>query len=153
MIDWKGGGGIGTAGTLMKLIRLLGPGGVVAAALLVACGGGGGTEYITFAGVQVDPTCSYVVDELAVKFRDDAPSKDVLNVLSGYGARRIKEDVDLGGAWIVEVDPDDRESLRRALEGRAGVESVETVGFTHSPGTDPQGFNPCRTPVSQSEVP
>ncbi|MDO8613618.1 MAG: hypothetical protein Q7R32_12480 [Dehalococcoidia bacterium] len=138
----------------MKLAGLLGPGAVVGALLLVACGGDGGkTEYITFAGVQVDPTCSYVVDELAVKFTDDAPPEGVLNVLSRYDARRIKEDIDLGGAWIVEVDPDDREGLRRALDGRAGVEGVEAVGFTHRPGADPQGFNPCGTPVSQSEVP
>jgi len=140
----------------MKLAVLLGPGAVVGALLLVACGGGGGggkTEYITFAGVQVDPTCSYVVDELAVKLTDDAPPEEVLNVLSRYDARRIKEDVDLGGGWIVEVDPDRRESLRRALDGRAGVEGVETVAFTHRPGSDPQGFNPCGTPVSQSEVP
>ena len=141
----------------MKLASLLWLGAVVGALLSAACGGGGGgggkTEYITFAGVQVDPTCSYVVDELAVKFTDDAPPAEVLNVLSRYDARRIKEDVDLGGGWIVEVDPDRRESLRQALDGRAGVESVETVGFTHQPGTDPQGFNPCGTPVSQTEVP
>ena len=140
----------------MKWNHLLGSGAVVGALLLVACGGGGGgakTEYITFAGVQVDPTCSYVVDELAVKFTDETPPEEVLNVLSRYDALRIKEDVDLGGGWIVEVDPDRRASLRRALAGRAGVEGVETVGFTHRPGADPQGFNPCGTPVSLSEAP
>src|SRR3990172_5657545 len=136
----------------MKFTRLLGPGAAAGVLLLVACGGGGGgggdggTEYVTFAGVKLDPTCSYVVDELAVRFTDDAPPEEVLNVLSRYDAHRIKEGRDLGGGWIVEVDPDDREGLRRALDGRAGVEAVETVGFTHDPGADPQGFNPCGTP-------
>ena len=142
----------------MKWTHLLGPGAVVGALLLVACGGGGGgggakTEYVTFGGAKLDPTCSYVVDELAVRFTDDAPPEEVLNVLSRYDAHRIMEDRDLGGAWIVEVDPDDREGLRRALEGRAGVESVETVSFGIDPGPDPERFNACGTPVSQTEVP
>ena len=111
---------------MRKLLALL----VLGVTITAACGGDGevGSKEGQPSATQIlraDPTCNCVADHVIVKFKGDKPTKEVLAILSRYGAYRIREDLNLGGAWLLWVDSGEREALLGALQSHQGVEYAE----------------------------
>ncbi len=75
---------------------------------------------------EADPSDEIAIDEqLIVKFIDDSISADVQAILDQYDAVRIRPDLDLGGAWLLRVDPEKRAKLIEELGSHLDVEYAE----------------------------
>ena len=87
-----------------------------------------GEDYIHLGDWLVDPTCSFIADQVIVHFKDNRPSDEALGIISDHGARRIE--LSRRGLWLLKVDPDEREDLIEALAENPAVEYAErnTVG-------------------------
>ena len=124
------------AGLVLGILLVLG-------AVAVACDGGKVTREtpITSEEINVDPTCRFIADEVIVKFKGDQPTEEVLEIISDYDAHRIREDLDVGGSWLLRVPEDKRDQLREALDRNPAVEYAELNGLMFA---DPRyGEDPC----------
>lgn len=73
----------------------------------------------------IDQECDCVANELLVKFTSLEPSDQVEEILARFDAHRIKENFDLGGAWVLEVPRESREDLLAALANHPEVDYAE----------------------------
>ena len=101
---------------------------------------------ILWGGWLVDPTCSFIADQVIVQFKGNRPTDEALGIISNHGAQRIE--VGLSGVWLLKVDPDEREALIEALAENPAVEFASRNGV----GSIPE-IEPCdsltATPLSQ----
>ena len=111
-------------------------------AVVAACGGGPGVPSSEREPreLTLDESCQFIADEVAVHFKDGAPTTDVRAIVSESGAS-VRREFDLPGTWVLKVDPDKRDRLREALERSPDVESAELVPpLFADPG---YGDDPC----------
>ena len=94
-----------------------------------------GEDYVHLGDGLVDPTCSFMADQVVVKFRDSEPTDEVLMIISDHGAHAIKTSPRIG--WLLEVDPDEREDLIEALSESPGVEYASRNGLASVPERRP----------------
>ena len=95
--------------------------GLLALVALAAACNDSGESYILLHGTPVDPTCSFVASQVVVRFKDERPTALALTMMSEHGAERIKVSP-YSGAWLLKVDPDERDDLIEALSRDPGVE-------------------------------
>ena len=82
-----------------------------------------GEDYIRLGDRLVDPTCSFIADQVVVQFRGNGPGHEALEIIANHGARAIETSARVG--WLLEVDPDEREDLIDALSADPAVEYAE----------------------------
>ncbi len=73
----------------------------------------------------IDEECDCVANEIIVLFSNPEPSGEVQEILNRFNAVRIKENFDLGGAWVLQVPRENREGLLAELVDREDVEYAE----------------------------
>jgi len=83
---------------------------------------------------KVDPTGSFIEDELVVKFKKDLPQNAKEGILSSHQASTLKEG--RSEATLIKVDPSKRETVLRALAKNPKVEYVHEnqVGYVQEGG-------------------
>jgi len=119
----------------MGLLGLLA---VVAAALMVVRSTPDEPEEgnILLAGALVDPTCSFIADQVIVHFKDNRPTEEALEIiLLDHGARPMR--FQRSGSWLLKVDPDKREDLIEALAENPAVEFASRNEVGGEPGIEP----------------
>ena len=94
-----------------------------------------GQDYIHLGEWLVDPTCSFIADQVVVKFRDSEPTDEVLMIISDHGAHAIETNPRIG--WLLEVDPDEREDLIEALSESPAVEYASRNSLVSVPERRP----------------
>jgi hypothetical protein len=116
---------------------------LVLGAVAAACDGGNlEREPPNISGeMNLDPTCRFIADELVVKFKGDQPTEEALKIIAEHDAHRIRQDLNMGGSWLLRVPEDRRDQLREALERNPAVEYVELNWLAV---LDPRsGVDPC----------
>lgn len=83
---------------------------------------------------KVDPTGSFIEDELVVKFAEGVNQASKMGPLNSHNAQIIKEG--LSGATLIKVDPSKREAVLKALAKNPKVEYVHEnqVGYVQGGG-------------------
>ena len=94
-----------------------------------------GEDYIHLGDWLVDPTCSFMADQVVVQFRGNGPSHEALEIIANHGARAIETNPKVG--WLLEVDPDEREDLIDALSADPAVEYASRNGLASVPERRP----------------
>ena len=91
---------------------------------------------------KVDPTGSFIEDELVVKFAEGVNQASKMGSLNSHNAKIIKEG--LSGATLINVDPSNRETVLRALAKNPEVEYVHEnqVGYVQE-GRGGGGADSC----------
>ena len=83
----------------------------------------------------VDPTCSFIADQVIVHFKENRPTGEALEIIFDHGAQRIE--VSRSGSWLLKVDPDERDDLIEVLAKDPSVEFAQRNQIGSIPEIEP----------------
>lgn len=82
--------------------------------------------------LKIDPTGRFIEDELIIKFKEGFPEQSQEGILKALNATPTREDLNLGGAKTLKVDPSSREKVReKVMEALKNNPNVLYVELNH----------------------
>ncbi|MEK7186695.1 MAG: S8 family serine peptidase [Patescibacteria group bacterium] len=101
--------------------------------------------------IEKDPTEKFAVNRLVIKFKDGVSDNDKRAIIRQFGAKFVREDLDLLGVKVIHVDPARRDEAENALSADLRVEYVHreslldklSGGYGPGPNCNPNDPNYC----------